>query len=91
MRQQGEAEHASLLVLPKQCPLPLPDSVKGASMGGTKVVEPGNKLTPRRRCSVEYEGIIGVGAATLTTLSHLPRLKKCWQTGRTTTFRCEPS
>ncbi len=31
---------------------------------------------------MEYDGIIGVGAATLTTLSHWPQLKKCWQTGK---------
>jgi MtN3 and saliva related transmembrane protein len=31
---------------------------------------------------MEYEGIIGVGAAIFTTLSHWPQLKKCWQTGK---------
>ena len=37
-----------------------------------------HKLTPRRRCSIEYKGIIGM---VLTTLSHWPRLK-CWQIGK---------
>ena len=31
---------------------------------------------------MEYDAIIGVGAATLTSLSHWPQLKKCWQTGK---------
>jgi MtN3 and saliva related transmembrane protein len=31
---------------------------------------------------MEYDAIIGVGAATLTTLSNWPQLKKCWQTGK---------
>jgi MtN3 and saliva related transmembrane protein len=31
---------------------------------------------------MEYDPIIGVGAATLTTLSNWPQLKKCWQTGK---------
>ena len=34
------------------------------------------------RCPIGYDAIIGVGAAMLTSLSHWPQLKKCWQTGR---------
>ena len=33
-------------------------------------------------CAMEYDAIIGVGAACLTTVSNWPQLKKCWQTGR---------
>ena len=31
---------------------------------------------------MEYEQVIGVGAAALTTFSHWPQLKKCWQSGK---------
>lgn len=31
---------------------------------------------------MEYDAVVGVGAATLTTLSNWPQLKKCWQTGK---------
>jgi len=49
----------------------------------TEIVEVRNKPRPRVvRCSMEYDAIIGVGAATLTSLSHWPQLKKCWQTGK---------
>ena len=48
-----------------------------------EIVEIRNKPRPRIvRCSMEYDAIIGVGAAILTSLSHWPQLKKCWQTGK---------
>jgi MtN3 and saliva related transmembrane protein len=48
-----------------------------------KSIDASNKPQARVvRCAMEYDAIIGVGAACLTTVSHWPQLKKCWQTGR---------